>query len=245
METKTYRTNLNCGKCLATVTPFLNGENSIVSWELDIQDQRKPLTIRAEKVNDGAVRSAVEKAGFKVFEEIKPKSSSPVAASVPNAPSLKTYFPLILIFAYIASGVALLAYQTGDRETETLMRNFMGGFFLVFSFFKLLNVKAFAEAYQTYDVVAKAVPAYGFFYPFIELGLGIAYLGNFSPVVLNWITLAIMGVSTIGVAKALWKKNRIECACLGTVFKLPMTKVTLFEDLLMVAMATVMLLRHQ
>ena len=51
-----------------------------------------------------------------------------------------------------------------------------------------------------------------------------------------------MAISSIGVAIELSKKKEIMCACLGVVFKLPMTYVTLLEDLLMAAMALIMLI---
>jgi hypothetical protein len=50
-----------------------------------------------------------------------------------------------------------------------------------------------------------------------------------------------MLVSAAGVARELWKGREIMCACLGVVFKIPMTYVTLLEDLLMAAMAGFML----
>jgi hypothetical protein len=50
-----------------------------------------------------------------------------------------------------------------------------------------------------------------------------------------------MLVSVVGVTQALLQKRRIQCACLGTVFNLPMTKVTFMEDALMAGMALVML----
>ena len=121
------------------------------------------------------------------------------------------------------------------------MGHFMAGFFLVFSFFKLLDLRAFADAYSTYDIVAAKWPVYGFVYPFIELALGAAYLGHFAPIATNAVTLAVMGVSSVGVVKALLAKRKIRCACLGTVFNLPMSVVTLVEDGLMLAMAAVML----
>jgi hypothetical protein len=51
-----------------------------------------------------------------------------------------------------------------------------------------------------------------------------------------------MGISSIGVLATLTKKKSIQCACLGTFFDLPMSKLTLFEDLLMVIMAGIMLI---
>jgi len=129
----------------------------------------------------------------------------------------------------------------GQFDWMRAMGNFMGGFFLAFSFFKLLNLQGFVDAYQTYDVIARPVRAYGYVYPFIELGLGIAYLVRLAPVVTNLFTLVVMLVSVVGVTQALLQKRRIQCACLGTVFNLPMTKVTFVEDALMAGMAVVML----
>ena len=44
------------------------------------------------------------------------------------------------------------------------MNFFMAGFFLVFSFFKFLNLKGFVKVYQTYDLIAKKIPFYGYHY---------------------------------------------------------------------------------
>lgn len=165
----------------------------------------------------------------------------PAAPVKPAVSWLKTYRPLILIFFYIAGGVWASALTSGDYSMPTLMNHFMGGFFLVFSFFKMLNLRGFAESYQSYDVVARAIPAYGYVYPFIELALGTLYLMNVAPFATNVATIVVMGVSSIGVLRALLRKQKIRCACLGTFFDLPMTSVTLFEDLLMAAMAGVML----
>jgi hypothetical protein len=79
---------------------------------------------------------------------------------------------------------------------------------------------------------------YGFIYPFVELGLGLAYLINLDPVYTNVITIIVMGFSSIGVIQAVANKRKIRCACLGAVFNLPMSTVTIIEDLLMVAMAS-------
>jgi hypothetical protein len=118
----------------------------------------------------------------------------------------------------------------------------MGGFFIAFSFFKMLDVRGFADAYRTYDLVAKAWPGYGFIYPFIEFGLGIAYLANLNPWAVNGVTVVVMAVSLAGVLRAVLSKRAIRCACLGTVFQLPMSTVTIIEDGLMLVMAAAMLI---
>ena len=47
------------------------------------------------------------------------------------------------------------------------MRFFMAGFFLVFSFFKLLDINAFADAYSRYDLLAMRWRGWGLIYPFV------------------------------------------------------------------------------
>lgn len=156
-----------------------------------------------------------------------------IAETQPATPSrLRQYYPLILIFLYILS-VSLLSQHK--------MITFMAGFFLVFSGFKLLDLRGFANAYATYDLLAKRWQLYGFIYPFLELGLGFAYLTHWQPRITYGLTILLMGFSSLGVIKALAKKQKIQCACLGTVLNLPMTMITLIEDLLMVAMAAIML----
>ena len=123
------------------------------------------------------------------------------------------------------------------------MLTFMSGFFLVFSFFKLLNLKGFAESYVMYDVLAKRIPIWAYIYAFVELALGIAYLINFNPLVTNSITLIVMSISIIGVLQSVLNKKKIQCACLGAVFNLPMSTVTIIEDALMIAMSALMILK--
>ncbi|MEZ6045474.1 MAG: hypothetical protein R3C11_07805 [Planctomycetaceae bacterium] len=140
--------------------------------------------------------------------------------------------------------VGLVELRSEAFSWPRAMGNFMGGFFLVFSFFKLLNLSGFVMAYQTYDILAKKSVPYAYAYPFIELGLGIGYLTSFAPILVNILTAIVMVLGLAGVTNALVKKQKIQCACLGTVFDLPMTIVTFFEDGIMAAMAIGMLIYH-
>lgn len=155
---------------------------------------------------------------------------------------LVTYKPILLIFLYIT--IVTFAIQISQSQFDFMqwMRHFMAGFFLVFSFFKLLDLRAFSESYRMYDVVAAKIPIWGWVYPFVELGLGISYILNFNPFVTNLITLIVMSVSIIGVLQSVLYKRKIQCACLGAVFNLPMSTVTIIEDFLMILMSLWMLL---
>ncbi len=152
-----------------------------------------------------------------------------------------TYKPILLIFGYILIVTISIATDQHTFHWMQAMNVFMAGFFLTFSFFKMLDLKGFAESYAMYDMVARKFKAWGFIYAFIELSLGIAYIVNFQPFATNSITLIIMSISIIGVLQSVLKKKRIHCACLGVVFNLPMSTVTIIEDGLMIVMSAFML----
>ena len=62
METVQLKTNIKCGGCVATVTPYLNQAVGEGNWQGDIQNPDKVLTV---STNDAAlVEEAVEKAGY-------------------------------------------------------------------------------------------------------------------------------------------------------------------------------------
>jgi hypothetical protein len=156
---------------------------------------------------------------------------------------IKDFLPLIIIFSIIIIFTIAKAFITDIWVLHSTMNDFMGSFFIIFGFFKVINLKKFAEAYATYDLIAKRSKVYAFMYPFVELTLGIGYLIYLYPTFINSFTFALMLISAAGVAIELSKGKKIMCACLGAVFKIPMTYVTLFEDLLMALMALIMLLK--
>ena len=139
--------------------------------------------------------------------------------------------------------VTIIATVNGSGSWRDGMLNFMAGFFLVFSGLKLLDVPGFAEGYSTYDLLAKKVKAYGYLYPFLELLLGLLYLTRINLPLTNIATVVLMLFSGLGVAIKLARKEKFQCACLGTMIKVPLTKVTLIEDFGMALMALIMMLR--
>jgi copper chaperone CopZ len=154
----------------------------------------------------------------------------------------KTYKPILLIFFYISAISLIPALSTGTFSVKPFMRLFMAGFFIIFSFFKMLDLDGFADSYSMYDIVAKKFRSWGYVYAFVELALGLAYAANFQPFITGYITVIVMSVSIIGVLQSVMNKRKIKCACLGAVFNLPMSTVTIIEDSLMIAMSGAMLL---
>ena len=122
------------------------------------------------------------------------------------------------------------------------MLDFMGLFYIVFGFFKMLDLKGFPESFKMYDPLAKRLPIYGWMYPFIETVVGIMFLMRFEVHLALITTLVVLGITTVGVTKTLMEKKSIRCACLGTTLKLPMTEATLIENTMMISMAAMLLL---
>jgi copper chaperone CopZ len=151
---------------------------------------------------------------------------------VPQPGLLRTYYPLFLVLGL----VAIASFAASDW-----MMAFMGGFYAVFGAFKLLDVPAFATAYSRYDIIAKRFKPWGYIYPVIETGLGLAFLFQFRPVASTIVALVLSLVGAIGVVQATLSKQTIQCACLGTVFQLPMSVITVIENIGMAAMAAWML----
>lgn len=167
-------------------------------------------------------------------------SASPTTG-VGDAPggSAKGYRALAILVAYILGASVLAALPR--PQLEAVMSNFMGGFFLAFSFFKFLDLRGFAAGFARYDLIAERWKPWGYLYAFVELGLGVAYVTRFWPTATHWVTLVVMLVGAVGVIRSIIRKDRIKCACLGTVIDLPLGTVTLIEDLGMAAMAAAML----
>lgn len=241
---------MHCAGCAGKIRQALVERAGVMSAEVSPTDGVARVTLRDE-TEDAALSEAVESAGdyrvvgIESVEVSQPGNAAAGHATIDHsaAPeeSDERLYPLFLIVGYIAGVTLLVALATGDWSTMPMMRHFMAGFFIVFSFFKFLDLPGFVSAYRGYDLVARRARVWGWVYPFVELGLGIAYLLAWWPLWTNVVTLVLMLVGAAGVLKALLDKRAIRCACLGTALNLPMTKVTLVEDLTMAAMAAVMI----
>jgi len=65
METLQFKTNINCGGCIAKVTPFLNQVEEVEDWRVDTNNPDKILTISGEELSCDLIVETIEKAGFK------------------------------------------------------------------------------------------------------------------------------------------------------------------------------------
>ena len=233
MESKQYTiSGISCMSCVSKIEKSLYGNSAIK--KISIDKETGDTTLVGESLpHDDIISSLVAAAG-----EYNLRATS--AGHSVSKESNRSYKPLLIIVLYLLGTTLLLEFSSGMFQMKTWMAHFMAGFFLVFSFFKMLDIAAFAKAYQSYDIIAAKAKWYGYMFPFIELGLGIAYLLYSDNELTHLITAIVMFVSLIGVIKSVVQKSEIECACLGTVFNLPMSYVTIIEDGIMLVMALFM-----
>ena len=226
---------MHCAGCVSTIERAVYKVEGVTKAVVSLSKE----TVRVEgEVSSSSVINAITSTGYEATpmdptvpqinqEQIEPQSE------------LKQLFPLFLIFFYISSAALLINWI--NFNASDFMFDFMGLFYIVFSFFKILDYKNFPHSFAMYDPIAKRFSIYGWIYPAIETVLGLAFLFrvalNFSLIA----TIIILGITTVGVTRALIDKRAIQCACLGTALKLPMTKATFIENSIMIIMATYML----
>ncbi|TMM59496.1 metal-transporting ATPase [Maribacter algarum] len=233
----TYKiTGMTCNGCVASVADELSKIDGVQKIEVSLERAEAEISMSSH-IALSAFKSALPSKYS--IAEIGNHTSGITSNSSEEKSKFQQLKPLFLIFLYLFSAGFLLNYQ--DWNLGEFMLDFMGLFYIVFSFFKLLDLKGFPESFRKYDPLAKVFPAYGWAYPFIELALGLLFLMRLQITAALVITIVILGITTIGVTRTLLDKKSIRCACLGTALQLPMTEATFIENFIMLVMAISML----
>lgn len=149
-----------------------------------------------------------------------------------------TKFAAVLVGILVVSIILTTVRGWGGTR---FANDFMAVFFMTFAAFKFVNIESFAVTYRTYDIIAKQIRPWPYVFPFIEAFLGLSYLISTDAWQINVLTLLVTGTAGYGVLKALQNKSKFQCACLGTVIRLPLTKVSFVENGVMFVMAAIML----
>ena len=64
MKTLKFQTNVKCGGCVATITPFLNQEKGIANWNVDLASPQRILAVETEELTSGEIVEVMKKAGY-------------------------------------------------------------------------------------------------------------------------------------------------------------------------------------
>ena len=216
---------LTCEGCVSSVSKILMDGGSVKGVQIDLKTGNAALEVE-NPISLDQLRSVLPPKYTLSLDRENDLLQAKVESS-----KIKQLFPLFLIFTYLIAGSLLL--QKNNLRITGIMFNFMGLFFIIFSFFKFLDYKAFPVAFAQYDPLAKRSVLYSKIYPFLESVLGIMFLIRWSLNTALVITIIILSITTVGVIFSLFDKSKINCACLGTALKLPMTKATLIENFIM------------
>ncbi len=136
----------------------------------------------------------------------------------------------------------MLSTPASERTLMLGMSRFMGVFLVVFAMLKLFDLPGFVKGFSRYDLLAGPVPAYGYVYPFLELGFGLALLSGLAPFAVNLGLAVLMFFGAAGVLRSLARKEQLNCACMGSSLNVPLSTVAVVEDVGMGLMSLGMLL---
>ena len=157
------------------------------------------------------------------------------------------YSVLLIISLFSACALANYGYlyirNNGTVDRTELMNNGMGTIFMLFGVLKLANIEQFAMIFSKYDPLSQRVPIYAYLYPFIELILGASFFYPRALTVSYGITILLMSISFIGVSMSIGKGVSLRCGCLGSFFHIPLSYVTISENIAMLVMASYGLLK--
>jgi copper chaperone CopZ len=232
---------MTCGGCKTSVEKHIGGVEFVTNVEVSLEMEEVTITLEHPISIDIFKKVLPEK--FNLFEKSyksRIQDISSISEKEQEVSKVKQLQPLFIILFYLATTVIFLNYK--DWNPREMMFDFMGLFFIVFSFFKMLDLKNFPTSFSMYDPLAEKILFYGWVYPFIEIALGLMFLVRFELNIALYVTIVILGITTFGVTKTLMNKKNIQCACLGTALKLPMTEATLIENALMLSMSIFLVL---
>jgi len=223
---------MTCEGCKLSVEDKLSSLDGVVDVQVDLARgqaviySKNPVSFSLIKETLPPKYDLINKEGVKL------DIHNDVTTKVSKIQQLK---PLFIILGYILIASILLNYK--NWNSSNAMLDFMGLFYIIFSFFKILDIKGFSMSFRMYDPLAKKAPIYGYIYPFIEVLLGMMLLIRFEVNIALILTVIVLGITSIGVTQTLINKRNIKCACLGTTLNLPMTEATFIENALMIIMA--------
>jgi len=161
-------------------------------------------------------------------------------------PDAVSYRPVVAVFA-VAVLMALAASWAAQGALLTIAAAewFIAFSMCILALLKLQDVESFSSMFLNYDLLARRFVPYAYVYPFAELLAGVLMVAG----ALMWLSIPVaLFIGTIGAAsvfKAVYVDGReLKCACVGGGSAVPLGFVSLTENLMMIAMAAWMLLRH-
>ena len=224
---------MTCDGCANSIKEALELNKLISSVNISLENEN--INISSDKsftVNE--LNSLIDNLGnYKIYEE------NIFSKIIEYFSSKKT---LLLALSLVLISSLSLHIGEDNFELNEWMVSYMGIFFLLFSFLKLIDVKGFSGSFKKYDLISKIIPSFAITYPFIELFLALTFLSGYFLITSYIMTLLFMTSQFFGVFISLQKKEVIKCACMGSSINIDISTLTLIENLLMILMSSYMII---
>ena len=233
MKTTFKISGMTCNGCRSTVENKLSSLDGVDHAQVNLTNG-EAIVYSKNPISFSLISNSLP-SKYRVIRNIPDQDNE-----IMKSNKIKQLKPLFIILGYISVTSILLNFR--NWNSTNAMLDFMGLFYIIFSFFKILDIKGFSTSFKMYDPLAKKITIYGYIYPFIEILLGLMFLTRIEVNIALLITIIILGITSVGVTKTLLNKRTINCACLGTTLKLPMTEATFIENAIMITMAIVLLI---
>ena len=129
-----------------------------------------------------------------------------------------------------------LKHKSNNINQKVLKNNSMGTLLIFFGILKLINLEKFVDIYSKYDIITTNFKLYGYLFPFIEILIGYMLLLNYKININHIIILILMIISIVSVIISKINGQKFRCGCLGSFFHVPLSYVTIFENIYMIIM---------
>ena len=147
--THTYQIEgLHCGSCVAKVKNELLKIGDVTEAEVQLKSPQATISM-SKHIPLNSLQQAINKAGEYIIAEAGTNDQAQLEEPVETKTWFEIYKPLLLVFAFIMGIATITSWQNGAFHLMNWMANFMGGFFIAFSFFKLLDIRGFADSYSS------------------------------------------------------------------------------------------------
>ncbi|MEM8505308.1 MAG: MauE/DoxX family redox-associated membrane protein [Cyanobacteria bacterium P01_D01_bin.1] len=144
-----------------------------------------------------------------------------------------SYTPVVAIF----STAGLVAWSAALG-----VPGFMGVSLSMLASLKLMDIDAFAESFEKYDLITQQTKPYSKAFPFLELLLGLGFLSGVAPILTGVGSLVLGTSGAISVFKAVYvDKLELNCACVGGNSKAPLGAISFLENAIMIGMGAFLL----
>lgn len=156
--------------------------------------------------------------------------------------AVRIYRPLLIVLLFIVLYVALRSSVRPSTSAENIVNDVMAGFFLATGVLQLIFRRSSKKALLSYDPLAQRFPVYATLYAPLLLVFGVFLHTNSLMLPVNVLTVVLFSFQTYGMIRLLRRGDTATCACVGGAFAIPLSWVSVGENVAMIALSLISLI---